>query len=133
MYAKRDYYLNVFNWYSTNLQTIWQTINETLNRTKEKRNFPQEIKLSYSNIISDLKEIVNAFNDFFIGIGDTGLVNASRNIDFNQYMSLKTNCTLIFQAITVSTTSRIIVSLIPKTSTGVDSCGNLIKLLFQNP
>ena len=84
MHAKRDYYHHVFNRYSTNLQKTWQTINETLNRTKGKRDFPQEFKLANGNIISDLKEIANAFNDFFISIGDTGLLNANRDIDFNQ-------------------------------------------------
>ena len=132
MHAKRDYYHHVFNRYSTNLQKTWQTINETLIRTKGKRDFPQEFKLANGNIISDPKEIANAFNDFFISIGDTGLLNANRNIDFNQYMPLKTYCTLIFQAITIDTTSRIIDSLKPKTSTGVDSVSNKLLKFAKN-
>ena len=132
MHAKRDYYHHVFNRYSTNLRKTWQTINETLNRTKGKRDFPQEFKLENGNIISDPKEIANAFNDFFISIGDTGLLNANRDIDFNQYMPLKTNCTLIFQAITIDTTSRIIDSLKPKTSTGVDSVSNKLLKFAKN-
>ena len=60
-----------------------------------------------------------------LGSETTGFVNANRNIDFNHYMPLKTNCTLIFQAITVDySNSRIIDSLIPKTSTGVNSVSN---------
>ena len=114
------------------MQKTWQTINETLNRTKEKRDFPQELKLANGNIISDPKEIANAFNDFFISIGDTGLLNANRDIDFNQYMRLKTNCTLIFQTITIDTTSSIIDSLKPKTSTGVDSVSNKLLKFAKN-
>ena len=61
MNAERDYYHHVLNKYSTNLQKTWQTINETLTRTKEKRDFPQQFKLANGNIISDPKKIANAF------------------------------------------------------------------------
>ena len=47
-------------------------------------------------------------------------------------MSLKTSCTLIFQAITIDTTSRIIDSLKPKTSTGVDSVSNKLLKFAKN-
>ena len=124
MHAKRDYYRHAFNRYSTNLQKTWVTINETLNRKKGKRDYPKEFQLTNGNTISEPKEIANAFNDFFVSIGDTGVLNTNRNIDFNQYMPLKTNCTLIFQEITVDNTRRIIDSLKPKTSTGVDSVSN---------
>ena len=43
--------------YSTNLRKTWQTINETLNRTKGKRDFPPEFRLANGNIISDLKKL----------------------------------------------------------------------------
>ena len=36
MHAKRSYYKNVFNTYSTNLKNTWQTINESLSRRKKK-------------------------------------------------------------------------------------------------
>ena len=108
----------------------WVTINETLNRKKGKRDFSKKFKLTNGNTISEPKKIANAFNDFFVSIGDTGVLNTNRNIDFNQYMPLKTNCTLIFQEITVDNTRRIIDSLKPKTSTGVDSVSNkLLKLV----
>ena len=71
MHAKRDYYRNVFHKHSSNLEKNCQIINESLNRWKGRRNFPQEFQLT-------------------------------------------------FQPITVDITSRIIDSLKPKTSTGVD-------------
>ena len=48
-------------------------------------------------------------------------------------MPLKTNCTLIFQAITIDTTSRIIHSVKPKTSTCVDSVFNKLLKFAKNP
>ena len=121
MHAKRDYYRNAFNRYSTNMNKTWQTISETLNRRKGKRDFPQEFKLANGKTISEPKQIANAFNDFFISIGDVGVLNTDINNDFNKYMPRKTNCTLKFEPITVDTVIRIIGGLKPKTSTGVDS------------
>ena len=125
MLAKRDYYRNAFNRYSTNMKKTWQTISQTLNRRKGNRDFPQELKLANGNTISEPKKIANAFNDFFIGIGDgAGVSNASTNNDLNRYMPSKANCTLMFEPITVDTISRIISGLKPKTSTGVDNISN---------
>ena len=128
MHAKRTYYKTVFNSYSTNLKKTWQTINESLNRRKKKQDFPQEFKLANGNLISDPKQIADAFNDFFVNIGDTGPLNANPIADFEQYMPAKPNCNLKFQSVTVDNVSRIIDSLKPKTSSGVDCISNkLIK------
>ena len=58
----------------------WQTINETLNRRKQNRDFPKEFKLANGNSISELKQIANVFNDFFISIGDGRLLNTRYKI-----------------------------------------------------
>ena len=132
MHAKRDYYRNAFNRYSTNMKKTWQTISETLNRRKGNRDFPQEFKLANGDTISEPKQIANASNDFFIGIGDVGVLNANNNNDFNQYMLRKTNCNLMFEPITGDTISRIIGGLKPKTSTAVDNISNKLLEFVKN-
>ena len=67
---------------------------------------------------------------FFISVVDTGQINA--NVDFNQYMPAKPNSNLTFQPITVDITSRIIDSLKPKTSTGVDCIFNKLLKFMRN-
>ena len=124
MHAKRSYYKNVFNTYSTNLKNTWQTINESLNRRKKKPDFPQEFKLANGNLISDPKQIADTFNEFFVNIGDTGPLNVNPIADFEQYMPAKPNCNLIFQSVTADNVSGIIDSLKPKTSSGVASISN---------
>ena len=84
MHAKRNYYRNAFNRYSTNMKKTWQTINETLNRRKRKRDFPKEFKLANGNSISEPKQIANAFNDFFISIGDGGVRRRKISINICQ-------------------------------------------------
>ena len=67
---------------------------------------------------------------FFISVGDTGQINTA--VEFNQYMPVKPNCNLTFQPITVDITSRIIDSLKPKTSTGVDCISNKLLKFVKN-
>ena len=76
----------MFNTYSTNLKKTWQTINESLNWRKRKQDFPQEFKLANSNLISDPKQIADAFHNYFVNIGDTGPLNANPIANFEQYM-----------------------------------------------
>ena len=66
MHAKRDYYKNGFRMYSSNLKKTWLTINESLNRQKKRRDFPQEFQLANGTLISEPKQIANAFNDFLL-------------------------------------------------------------------
>ena len=76
--------------------------------------------MAHGNLISDPKQIADAFNDFFVNIGDTGPLNANLIADFEQYMPAKPNCNLKFQSVTVDNVSR--------SSSGVDSISNkLIK------
>ena len=88
--------------------------------------------MANGNSILEPKQIANAFNDFFISIGDRGLLNANTKNNFNQYKPRKTNCTLRFELITVDTISRIINDLKPKTSTGVDSVSNKLLKFVKN-
>ena len=83
-------------------------IYKPLNCRKGIRAFLQEFKLANGNRTSEHKQIHNGFNDFFISIGDVGILNANIIDDFNQYMPRKTVCTLKFEPINVDTASRII-------------------------
>ena len=68
MFAERDYYQSMFNTFSNDMKKTWQTINDTLNRSKKSHKFPQ-FKLANGTTISDPKTIAEAFNDYFINIG----------------------------------------------------------------
>ena len=52
--------------------------------------------------------------------------------DFEQYMPAKPNCNLKFQSVTVDNVSRIIDSLKPKTSSGVDCISNKLIKYVKN-
>ena len=121
MIAKRDYYNKLFNKYSKNLKITWKAINDTLNRHKTKRKFPETFKLSDGKLISDPKEIATAFNDYFISIGELDVVTQPPNCHFTNYLSNKPNCNLQFHPIAQTDVAQIIDNLKPKTSTGIDN------------
>ena len=129
MLAKRDYYIKTFSKYSKNLRMTWNAINETLNRHKSKRRFPAEFKLANGKIISDHKEIADAFNDYFIGIGAQDTETSQGNSHYSDYLGNKPNCNLQFHPITNCDVAEIIGNLKPKTSTGIDTISS--KLLRQ--
>ena len=52
-------------------------------------------------LISEPKQITDAFNDFFVNIGDTGLLKANPIADLEQQMPAKPNCNLKFQSVAV--------------------------------
>ena len=121
MLAKRDYYQRMFNTFSNDMKKTWQTINDTLNRSKKYRKFPQLFKLSNGTTISDPKIIAEAFNDYFINFGT---VDEPMNDQYTRYLYNKPHCNLIFHSITKDSVMQIIDGLKPKSSTGVDNISN---------
>ena len=128
MHAKKEYYRKTFHKYSNDLKKTWKIINDTLNRNSNKKSFPSEFISSDGNTICDHNAIANAFNDFFINIGQP-----STNIEalsYEKYLDNKTYYNFRFRPITTAATMQIIDSLKPKTSNGVDEISNkLIKYI----
>ena len=129
MNAKRDYYRKTFNLFSDNIRKTWQTINDALNRKRRSKDFPQEFILPNGKIIFDHKQIANAFNDFFISIGEPEWQNKDATNTFSKYLPEKANTNLLFKAVTEEEIGNIINSLKPKVSSGIDSTSN--KLLKE--
>ena len=55
--------------------------------------FPQLFKLSNGTTVSDPKIIAEAFNDYFINIGN---INEPMNDQYTRYLHNKPHCNLIF-------------------------------------
>ena len=131
MHAKKDYYKKTFHRYSNDLKKTWKTINDTLNRNKNKKSFPSEFISSDGNSICDHKAIANAFNDFFINIGGNSNNDFSPNTtipSYEKYLDNIISTNFRFRPITRADTMQIIESLKPKASHGIDEISNkLIK------
>ena len=100
--AKNKYYHDLFTRQKNDMKKTWQTINETLNRSKNKGDLPSEFTVG-NETINNPKQIANHFNDFFANIG----VNLSSKIDLNgngrlftDYLSEPSTSRLHFKSIT---------------------------------
>ena len=116
------------------MKKTWKTINETLNRNKKNSNVAS-ILYHNGNVLSNAKDIANAFNVYFANIGKNLASEIEQNItdnaDYTQYVSTPlTETKLQFKCITDNDTQRAIDNLENTSSSGHDGISNkLLKLL----
>ena len=132
--AKQRYFDQIFTAYKNDMKKTWKTINETLNRNKKNSNVAS-IFYHNGNVLSNAKDIANAFNVYFANIGKNLASEIEQNItdnaDYTQYVSTPlTETKLQFKCITDNDTQRAIDKLENKSSSGHDGISNkLLKLL----
>ena len=90
--AKKSYYDNKFNEFSTNARKTWDTLREVLGSKKKRANIPDYFK-NNGAIISGSKDIAEGFNSFFAGIGPK-LANSigPSNLSFEDFLGSKIYC-----------------------------------------
>ena len=100
--AKKIFYHKTFTAYKNDMKKTWATINETLNKNKNKNDFPPEYIINNKSI-TDSTEIANHFNNYFANIG----LNLASNIDlvtnsynFNDYLVNPTDLEFRFKLTT---------------------------------
>ena len=132
--AKQRYFDQIFTAYKNDMKKTRKTINEILNRNKKNSNVAS-IFYHNGNVLSNAKDIANAFNVYFANIGKNLASEIEQNItdnaDYTQYVSTPlTETKLQFKCITDNDTQRAIDKLENKNSSGHDGISNkLLKLL----
>ena len=119
--AKTSYYSNMFNKFINDSRKTWRTINEVLNKCKDKRSFPNYFIINNSKV-NDKQQIADKFNDFFVNIGP----NLSRNITNTSGKTVKSflkqiiNSQFSFDLVDDSHISKVLSQITSKTSSGHD-------------
>ena len=124
--AKREYYFKTFTAQKNDMKKTWKTIDETLNRRRNKSKFPSEFVIN-NRSIADHKEIADQFNIFFSNIGSTlsdSIKIDANTLDFTDYLNNPTEHRFNFNTITESETLSIINKLKSKNSSGKDEISN---------
>ena len=116
------YYKKTFNLYQNDVKKTWALIKETLQQ-KKKQELPTEF-IWNDRIITDLDEIANKFNTYFINIGHSlsEQIHATRSSD--EYLSNRTNTIFNFTEVTEECIDSIIKNMKSKSSTGYDNISN---------
>ena len=124
--AKREYYFKTFTSQKNDIKKTWKTIDETLNRRKNKSKFPS-VFIVNNRSIADQNEIADQFNIFFSNIGSTlsdSIEIADSTLDFTDYLNNPAEHHFHFNTITESETLSIINKLKNKNSSGKDEISN---------
>ena len=66
--SKKDYYNNLLENHKNNIKGLWSILNKIIKKGALSTNYPQSF-IDKSNTITNLNEIANGFNDFFVNIG----------------------------------------------------------------
>lgn len=105
-----------------NMKKTWGSINQVLNRNFSNSALPEKFSIN-KNPTSDKKIIANAFNDFFVGIGEnlaTSMGDPQSGVNFEHFLKNKPSSTFKISAITADTVLKNIESLKKKNSYGHD-------------
>jgi len=123
--AKKIYYHASFENFKDDVKKTWATINGILNRTKKKKAFPKQFFIS-GRCVSDVGEIANAFNNFFVDIGKslTNNLVLPQDRSFEDYLLSPTLNVFQFKPVTKDKVLKAIISLKAKTSCGIDGLSN---------
>ena len=108
------------------MKKTWKTIDETLNRRRNKSKFPSEFIIN-NRSIADHKEIADQFNIFFSNIGSTlsdSIKIDDNTLDFTDYLNNPIEHCFNFNTITESKTLSIINKLKSKNSSRKDEISN---------
>ena len=130
--AKKEYYHSCFKNSKNDIKKQWSTINEMLNKKRNKNKFPDYFKIDGQNI-SDDNVIANSFNNFFTNIGTklSSEIEMS-NTSFKHYLKNPSLQNFEFQLINEDTTLKIIDRLQPKDTCDADGLSTNILKMIKN-
>ena len=120
--AKKDFFYKRFIDVKSNSKSTWNLINMLL-----KKNIKKSVNIDTICIgnkqLTNTVDITNAFNNFFVNIGEKLLENQAGicHNSFNSYLTNPNNHTAFFKPITVSEILKIVNDMKNETSAGIDS------------
>ena len=125
--AKRLYYIKVFNMYKNDIKQTWAIIKDTL-QNKAREELPNKYLLN-DRTLTNMDEIANEFNKYFINIGRLLSEQITSGHSSDEYLNDKTELVFNFTPVTEDYIANVISNLKNKSSYGYDNISNkLIKL-----
>ena len=126
--AKKQYYHNTFRNFKNNIKKTWITINETIGRHRKQTKMPTSVVYENKHT-TDCNEIANAFNKYFINIGNDSSATIDGNTDdtsYKQYLQSPSELNCKLEKITEPEILIIMNKMENKSSSGYDTISNKI-------
>ena len=131
--AKKQYYHSCFEKFKDDIKKTWASINELMNRTKKKNDFPKQFLIN-GRFITHPLTIANEFNNFFTNIGKniSDSISQPQNISFEDYLSTPFTPCFKFTLVDTDTVAKVIDQMKPKSSCGFDGLSNKLLKMIKN-
>ena len=132
--AKQKYYFEIFESYRCDIKNTWKTINEIISKSQIKKYAPS--RLEYGNKVAlDNVDIVNLFNEYFVGIGPklAEQITSVPDKNFKQYLTKRISSTKQFRLITPDELLKTLKGLRNKSSYGYDNISTKLLKQIQEP
>ena len=127
--AKKDFYLTSFQNNSNNIKKTWNTINDIINKKKKNNDLPDSFLIDGAHE-TDATMIAQNFNKYFVEIGPklAASIQLPNDKNFKDYLLNPCNQNFLFSKVDIPYVEKIIDSLKPKSSCGIDRLStNLLK------
>ena len=124
--AKHNFYHETFMAQKSDMKKTWTTINDTLNRNKNKDEYPPEFIVDDKPVTSHT-EIANHFNNFFSNIGtklSQSIANNNNTTSYSDYLDTPIQTQFNFRTVDEDEIISIITNLKNKNSSGHDEMSN---------
>ena len=130
--AKIKYYYETFEKYKTDIKNTWKTISQILCKSSKNSNPIKELKIG-NKITTNMTDICNNFNNFFVNIGPNlaSIIKPSGNVHYKSFLKKVFTCSFHFDLVNESDVMKIVTSLKSKDSAGFDGISTkLLKILI---
>ena len=131
--TKKLYFDNIFRKCKNDLRKTWGYINDILSRNKKGKGYPSAFIINNEHI-EDYSIIVNEFNKFYTEIGPklSSTIESIENKSFNDYLLPHQILSFEFTSVNPQDVTKIIDSLKPKTSHGLDKISSQFLKYIKN-
>ena len=131
--AKKSYYESCFSKFRDDIKKTWNTIKTILNKSQKKKDFPSSFLVNGTHI-TNKQIIVDKFNEYFTKVGSSLAENITvpLNKSFTDYLLSPNSHTFSFEKVSQEYVSKIIETLKPKSSSGIDGISNKLLKLIKN-
>ena len=121
--AKRNYEKELFEKCKNDSKSIWRNINSVLGKNRHKKNIPSKINDESGIKLTNMKQISNAFNKYYVNVGpNLAKTIDNSNPDYKKHLpKVVSHESLFLLPTNEDETSSIIKLLKPKTSFGHDN------------
>ena len=131
--SKKTYYENSFSKFRSDIKKTWQVIKEVIGKNNKTNDYPEFFEIN-RNKVSDISQIANEFNQFYINIGVelANKISQPENKSFKDYLKYPVSKNFNFELTNETEVRKYIMEMKSKSSSGHDRLSNKLLKVIGN-